>query len=276
MPELPEVEVITQGLRPLILGRSIESTWYSRKQLRFPFSLEKFRLLIEQQKIISVSRRAKYIQILMESGSLLVIHLGMTGQMGVFKQHEPRAKHDHLEWTMDNDMALRYNDIRRFGSIHLFSADEAKGLTHSLYRNIGPEPFDKTFSAKYLHKLSHNKKTSIKQFLMNNQVVAGIGNIYANESLFDAGIRPSRKVDTLSMANFKRIILSTRQVLSHAIKCGGSTISDFVNASQQKGYFQMNFMVYGRDGQQCKQCAEMIKKKKIGGRATFYCSFCQK
>lgn len=276
MPELPEVEVITRGLRPLLIGRTITSVWYSRKNLRLPVPLEELKNQSKYQLITAVTRRAKFIQIIFGSGSYLIIHLGMTGQMGIFPPGTKRKKHDHLEWILNDGSLLRYNDCRRFGSVSMLSREQASLIEKTLYRTTGPEPFDDEFCADYLFQLAKSRNISVKQFLMTNQVVAGVGNIYANESLFRAGIKPSAKARSLSRKKWAYLIESTRAILNHAILCGGSTISDFVNAGQEKGYFQMNFMVYGRAGQKCRTCNSLIRKEVLGGRASFYCSKCQR
>lgn len=276
MPELPEVEVITRGLRPHIVGKKITSIWYSGKKLRIPLYLEDFERSIIDDGIVEVTRRAKYVQIGMSSGCLLVIHLGMTGNLGIFDTTSPRSKHAHLEWTLDDGHSLRFNDTRRFGSVQLLSKEDADNREEKFFQNTGPEPLGPIFSPSYLMDLAKRRQLTIKQFIMNKEVVAGIGNIYANESLFSAGLSPLRKANSLSEAECTRLIGAIRQVLEHAIACGGSTISDFLNVGQERGYFQMNFKVYGKAGAKCSACSAVIEKTILGGRASFYCPQCQK
>lgn len=276
MPELPEVEVITQGLRQHIIGRKITSIWCSGKKLRVPLPFADISEKTVGKIICGVTRRAKYVQIILNTGSLLAVHLGMTGNLGLFKDENQRAKHDHLEWELDDGTFLRFNDSRRFGSIRIFSKEDATTTEQTIYKNIGPEPFSEFFSTTYLYQLAKGRSTTVKQFLMTSNVVAGIGNIYANESLFRAGINPARKVTTLSKKEWSRLVDTVQQVLTHAIECGGSTINDFLSASQERGYFQMNFKVYGKAGEQCLGCDTTIAKRIIGGRASFFCPRCQK
>ena len=225
---------------------------------------------------MSVTRRAKFLQVGLDSGTMLIIHLGMTGNLGFFTPATEPAKHDHIRLILDNGLELRYNDTRRFGSIRILSPAEVPGVEETVYKTIGPEPFGEDFSADYLFRLAKGREVAVKSFIMTNQVVAGVGNIYANESLFRAGIRPDRKVRSLSQKEWAKLIVAIREVLTHAIECGGSTISDFVNAGQEKGYFQINFKVYGKGGMACTACGAVIAKKNIGGRASYCCPQCQK
>ncbi len=276
MPELPEVEVICRGLRPHIVGRTIIAINHNGKKLRHPVPVEAMVRELINRKIVVVERRAKYLQISLDSGAILIIHLGMTGNLGIFLPTAALAKHDHVIWSLDNDTELRYNDTRRFGSIQFLSREETQVRELTVFSSTGPEPFSEDFSAEYMYKMTRNKNLPVKAFIMTNQIVAGVGNIYANESLYAAGIRPSRKVKNISLKSWWRLVREIRRVLNHAIECGGSTISDFVDASQKQGYFQMKFKIYGKDGQNCTVCSTTIKKEKIGGRASFYCPKCQK
>jgi formamidopyrimidine-DNA glycosylase len=276
MPELPEVEVISRGLRPLLTNRRIVSLWRSGKDLRTVVPWRELQSGMTGRKIVGISRRAKYIKIVLDSGAMLIIHLGMTGNLGVFPDKSKRKPHDHLEWQLDDGTKFRLSDVRRFGSVQFLEADSVQKREKIIFHTTGPEPFDHSFSADYLYKLARNRKLTVKQFIMTNQVVAGIGNIYANESLFNARLRPERSIASLTRKNWTDLIRSIRMVLDHAIDCGGSTISDFRNASQRSGYFQVNFKVYGKAGQGCTVCSSEIQKKVIGGRASFFCPDCQK
>ena len=276
MPELPEVEVICRGIRPFLVGRTITAIESSGKKLRHPVPLESMQRQIINKMITTVDRRAKFLQIGFQTGDMLVIHLGMTGNLGIFPPSSPCAKHDHVLWSLDNATELRYNDIRRFGSIRFLSHNEVADREETIFKTTGPEPFSDEFSPEYLHRLAKGKSLAIKLFIMTNQVVAGIGNIYANESLFAAGIRPTRKAQTLTKKEWDRLVTEIRRILHQAIECGGSTISDFLNAGQEKGYFQINFRVYGREGETCIHCSAKVEKQKLGGRASYYCPNCQK
>ena len=276
MPELPEVEVICRGIRSFLIGRTVTAIQCSGKKLRHPVPMEAMQRVMVNQKITSVERRAKFLQLGLEKGEMLVIHLGMTGNLGIFPPTSPRAKHDHVLWLLDNGTELRYNDSRRFGSIQLLESDEVANREETIFKTTGPEPFSNDFTAEYLQNLAKGKSLAVKLFIMTNQTVAGIGNIYANESLFSAGIRPARKAQEISQKKWQRLVIEIRKVLAHAIECGGSSISDFLNASQEKGYFQINFKVYGREGMPCTRCSTKIEKQKLGGRASYFCPKCQK
>ena len=276
MPELPEVEVVCRGLRSFLIGRTVTAVRWSGKKLRHPVQLETLQQAMINQTITAIERRAKFLQICLHSGAMLIIHLGMTGKLGIFAPSTAHAKHDHMLWSLDNDTELRFNDSRRFGSIRFLSLEEVQGREETIFKTAGPEPFSDQFSGKYLHSLAKGKSLAVKLLIMTNQNVAGIGNIYANESLFAAGIRPARKAQAISLKEWNRLVVEIRRVLHYAIECGGSTISDFLNASQERGYFQINFKVYGREGQGCTVCSTTIKKQKIGGRASYFCPHCQK
>jgi len=275
MPELPEVETICKGIRPHIIGRKIERISHSGKKLRTPVPIDTMRETLTGKTIIGVHRRAKYLLIQLEDGSLLAIHLGMTGNLGIFSPDREIAKHCHLQFFFSDNTELRYTDVRRFGSVQVINADEASAIESTLFRATGPEPFSDGFNAEYLIAKAHKRSIPVKTFIMTNQIVAGIGNIYANESLFKAGIDPRRCVSTIDLNTWKILIERIRKVLNHAIECGGSTISDYVNADQERGYFQINFQVYGREGEKCSRCKGDITKTNIGGRASYHCLSCQ-
>lgn len=275
MPELPEVETICRGIRPHILNRTILKIHHSGKKLRKDVPLEQLHTLLIGYTIVDVKRRAKFLLISIDNGALLIIHLGMTGNLGLFAPQTIPHKHCHLQFLLNDGMEIRYTDARRFGSIHVVSATEATRLEETFFKTTGPEPFSNEFTADYLHTAAQYRSIPVKNFIMSNQIVAGVGNIYANESLFAAGISPSKRVDLISKTTWRKLRDSIREVLAHAIKCGGSSVSDYVNAKQESGYFQMNFKVYGKNGQGCKTCGTEIEKQQIGGRASFFCSRCQ-
>ncbi|WP_136795752.1 bifunctional DNA-formamidopyrimidine glycosylase/DNA-(apurinic or apyrimidinic site) lyase [Desulfosediminicola ganghwensis] len=275
MPELPEVETICRGIRPHINNREIIAISHSGKDLRQPLPITEMRLHMIGARVSSVTRRAKFLMVEMDNGTILIIHLGMTGNLGIFSPETPPAKHCHVQFLLDNGMELRYTDVRRFGSMNLVTAREVPMLEETFFRTSGPEPFSDAFNAKYLYDLSRSRSIPVKTFLMTNQVVVGVGNIYANESLFEAGIRPNRITSTIPRKKWTVIVEKIQTVLQHAIECGGSTISDYVNADQSSGYFQINFQVYGRANQPCRRCEGTITKSVIGGRASYYCPDCQ-
>lgn len=276
MPELPEVEVICRAIRPHLSGRTIMTVRHSGKVLRVPVPIDDLRLSILNRKIATVERRAKYLIITVEDGTALLIHLGMTGNLGFFPPAKPLAKHDHISFLLDNDLELRFNDSRRFGSIQVLEKDEAMHIEETFFKRTGPEPFSTEFSTKYLLHKASGRKQPVKIFLMTNENVAGIGNIYASEILFATDVSPTRAVDSLSSREWKKIITKSRLILQKAIDCGGSTISDFIHPNRDSGYFQVQFKVYDRAGQPCIQCGEAIQKLQLGGRSSFYCPECQK
>lgn len=275
MPELPEVEVICRGIRPFLTGKSIKKVVLSNKKLRHGVSITDLKQELLGNTIITVERRAKYLLCHLDSSALLIFHFGMTGNLGIFPLDSPIAKHDHLRILLNDGTELRFNDTRRFGSIHLLGPEETVDLENTFFKTTGPEPFDASFNGKYLLNLAKKKTQPLKIFIMTNATVAGIGNIYANESLFAAKLSPLRKVSKISLKEWNTLVKEIRRVLQHAIACGGSTISDFVNASQESGYFQMNFKIYGKDGEECSACSAIIDKQVIGGRASFYRPACQ-
>lgn len=276
MPELPEVEVICRGVRTRLEGRRITEFRYSGKNLRYPITPMDLHEHLVGRVVKAVQRRAKFIEFHLDDGAIMVLHLGMTGNLGFFPITEKSARHDHLFWQLDNGSEMRFNDTRRFGSLHYLSPDAARVREDDFYKTTGPEPFADTFNTAYLRKLAKNREIPVKVFIMTNTVVAGIGNIYANESLFKAGIHPARKAKSLKVREWDNLVVNIREVLRHAIECGGSTISDFINAGRSPGYFQIHFQVYGRDKEHCKICRSPIAKIQLGGRASYFCSSCQK
>ncbi len=276
MPELPEVEVVRRGLKPHLQGRTIIDVRHDGKKLRTEVPYLDMQTYLRGAEIVALKRRAKYLILEMSNSVLLIIHLGMTGNLGLLPKSTPEAAHDHVAWQLDNGLELRFNDVRRFGSISLIKTEQRASLEDTFFKTTGPEPFDPDFNAAYLYKKASGRSMPVKNFIMNNSVVAGIGNIYANESLFAAGIRPTRPVGKIGRKKWAYLIEKIRGILTRAISCGGSTISDFIGASGKKGYFQIAFCVYGKKDQQCPQCQAAIKTIKLGGRASFFCPRCQR
>ena len=274
MPELPEVEVIKRGLERHLPGRKVLEVVTGNKKLRLPMPRKKLQEFIQRARIKSIDRRGKFLLITMDNAAILIVHLGMTGRLGVFPDDAPKIKHDHLRLQLDNGTQLRFNDIRRFGSIQVIPPDGS--LDNTMLSHIGPEPFAVEFNASYLHRLAAGKDRPLKNFLMDSRVVAGIGNIYACEILFHAGQNPAKKIKKLSMNDWEKIVTGTHHVLKIAIASGGTTISDFVNESGKRGYFQLELQTYGRHGKSCKSCDCLISKITMAGRSTFFCPECQK
>jgi formamidopyrimidine-DNA glycosylase len=274
MPELPEVEVIRQGLQRYLPGRKILDIRTGNKKLRLPMPRKDLKKYIRGARVRSVDRRAKFLLIAMDSGAYLTIHLGMTGRLGIFSPDAPRSKHDHLRLQLDNNMQIRFNDIRRFGFIQVLPP--GRDFSGTMLADLGPEPLALDFTGKYLQERAAGKNRPLKNFLMDSRVIAGIGNIYACEILFHAGLNPEKKISRLSMKEWTRIVESSRHILRKAIASGGTTISDFVNASGKSGYFQLELQTYGKQGQPCNCCSTPITKKTMAGRSTFFCPKCQK
>ena len=276
MPELPEVEVVRRGLLNHLPGRTITGLFTDGKRLRLPVPEKELRARLIGARIIDVRRRAKYLLIDFDNGELLILHLGMTGILGLFSRKAEIAPHDHVCWNLDNGYDLRFNDVRRFGSVRLIGAEQIATLEQTVFKDTGPEPFSENFNGSYLYRKAHKKQQPIKNFIMDGRVVAGVGNIYANESLFNASIRPTRKAGAVSEKRYGLLVNKIREVLATAIECGGSTISDFIDTSGARGYFQIHFKVYGRKDQPCPTCGTLIRHRKLGGRASFFCPSCQR
>ena len=274
VPELPEVETIRRGLIPRLVGCTIERVVLSNRRLRLPVPRAKLKGWVQGSRVESVDRRAKYLLAKMNSGAVLVLHLGMTGRLAFFTNGTPRSPHDHLRLLLDNGLELRFNDVRRFGSVQVLAPGDEE--SPQIFAGLGVEPLGPDFSTPYLMKSALSRTKPIKNFLMDAGVVVGIGNIYANEILFVAGIKPMRAVGALGRAAWDRVVEATRQVLERAIACGGTTISDYVNSSGEKGHFQCELKVYGRSGERCQSCGSEISRIVLSGRASFFCPSCQK
>ncbi len=269
MPELPEVEVSRQGIEPGLVGQTIESICIRTAKLRWDVPTDI--LLTHGHVIRSVTRRAKYLFINTDVGSV-ILHLGMTGFLRVFAQTTPLKKHDHLDINLSNGQCLRFNDARRFGAC-LWQAKDAD--PHPLLLKLGPEPLTDDFSLTHLFELSRGRTCTVKQFIMDNKQVVGVGNIYANEALFLAGIAPKRAAGKISKARYALLSRYIKQVLAAAIKQGGTTLKDFSQVDGNPGYFSLQLNVYGRTGAECLRCQTDLKSQMIGQRNTFWCPSCQ-
>lgn len=274
MPELPEVEVIRRGLIPHLVDRTINRVVISNRRLRLPVPRAKLNRWIQGNLVKEVDRRAKYLLVRMGNGALMVLHLGMSGRLSFFANGTPRTAHDHLRFLLDSGLELRFNDVRRFGSVQVVSPEDVEETR--IFAGLGPEPLGPDFSSNYLTAAARGRIRPIKNFLMDARVVVGIGNIYVNEILFAAGIRPTRAAGTLEKKVWERVVRSSHQVLERAIACGGTTISDYVTSSGEAGYFQCELKVYGREGELCPGCSKTIIRQVLAGRATYYCPSCQK
>lgn len=271
MPELPEVETTCRGISPHIKGKKIVDIIIRQSQLRWVIP-ENFREKLVNAVFTDISRRAKYILLATTKPETVMIHLGMSGSLRIVNAEQAPGKHDHVDFVINDGILLRFNDPRKFGAILCTSEPIAE---HWLISQLGPEPLSEQLTGEHLHKLSKNKKTPVKTFIMDGHNVVGVGNIYANESLFMAGIHPARQAGRISLIRYQKLATSIKKVLQQAITQGGTTLRDFVNEQGKPGYFQQSLSVYGRSGKSCIRCATPIKQTKIAQRASFYCPVCQ-
>jgi formamidopyrimidine-DNA glycosylase len=270
MPELPEVETTRRGLSPHVVGRTIDRIEVRERRLRWPVARELPRALAAV-RIDSLERRAKYLLFGTGAGTLLV-HLGMSGSLRYLPAPLAPGLHDHIDVHFADGSALRFNDPRRFGSFMLTTTPGS----HPLLKDLGPEPLGAEFDADYLWRASRNRRVAIKQHLMNGRVVVGVGNIYASEALFRAGIHPRRTAGRIARPRFEPLVNSVRDVLRDAIEEGGTTLRNFVGGDGKPGYFRGSLRVYERDGAPCVRCGTAIERQVLGQRATYYCPRCQR
>jgi formamidopyrimidine-DNA glycosylase len=270
MPELPEVETTCRGIRPHVQGRRVHAMRVHNRHLRWPVPASLPRQLTGHT-LLDVTRRAKYLLFRFDHGTL-ILHLGMSGSLRITDCRQPVEKHDHVEIALDGGKCLRLRDPRRFGAVLWTRQDP---LQHKLLKDLGPEPLEDAFTGAYLYAKSRGRKGAIRDFLMNTQIVAGIGNIYANEALFQAGIRPQRAAGSISQPRYRRLVAAIRATLKKAIRAGGTTLRDFRNSQDQPGYFQQTLHVYGRAGEPCTACGSPLRGLRLGQRSAFFCPQCQ-
>jgi formamidopyrimidine-DNA glycosylase len=281
MPELPEVETVRRGLVPAMEGKRILRVDVRRKDLRFPFPA-KFNQRLEGARVRRLGRRAKYLVGELSTGEALIMHLGMTGRFTVAGKGQGKfvreagegEKHDHVVFDMECGRRITFNDARRFGLMDLWPSDELE--TYPAFDGLGPEPISNAFSGAYLEEAFEGKRTPVKAALLDQKVVAGLGNIYVSEALFRAGISPKRLAGTIRRDRLEKLAVSVRQVIDEAIEAGGSTISDFGTPDGELGYFQHRFRVYDMEGKPCPTCRIPIRRLVQSGRSSFYCASCQK
>ena len=271
MPELPEVETTLRGLEPHLAGQRIARVVVRHPRLRWPIP-KNLPDLLRGQIIRSIRRRAKYLLLKCDSGTL-ILHLGMSGSLRVLPAETAPEKHDHFDLLLANGLLMRLRDPRRFGAVLWCVADPEQ---HPLLAHLGVEPLEQEFDAAYLHHAMRKRSAAIKQVIMDSHVVAGVGNIYASEALFRAGIRPQLAADRLSKPRCARLVQAIRETLSEAIRLGGSSLRDYVGSDGNPGYFQQHYWVYGRAGEPCRACGASIKQTRQGQRSSFYCPACQK
>jgi formamidopyrimidine-DNA glycosylase len=270
MPELPEVETIRRGISPYLMSQKIVSVSIRQPQLRWLVSVD-LAAELPGQIVRRVERRAKYLLLGTDVGTV-ILHLGMSGRLRMFPMNTPPVKHDHVDFVLANGQCLRFNDSRRFGAV-LWTGTAPE--QHPLLQALGPEPFDPAFSGAYLHQKAQGRTKAIKMFIMDNHVVVGAGNIYANEALFAAGIHPLRPAGQVALAEYQRLAAAIQAVLRKAIDQGGTTLRDFVGGHGEPGYFQQYLRVYDRGGLACDLCGQPIQRCVIGQRASYYCAHCQ-
>ena len=278
MPELPEVETVVRGLRPKLEGHVLQAVEQRRPDLRFPLPAN-FAGRLTGRRVVAIRRRAKYMLLDLDDGQILLCHLGMSGRMVIVERgldgaRVPLERHDHVIFTTEAGTEIRFNDARRFGIMDLVAAEDLEG--HPLLRVLGPEPLGNDFNGPALAAALKGKRTPIKAALLDQQVVAGLGNIYVCEALFFAGISPRRLAYTVQGNRAEKLAAAVRRVLTRAIEAGGSSLRDYVQANGELGYFQHEWAVYGREGEACRHCGTAIKRLVQSNRSTFYCPKCQR
>ena len=271
MPELPEVETIRRGIKPLLAGKKVRRTVLRSTRLRWKVAVADLASLAGQQ-VMDVERRAKYL-ILRFSRDWLILHMGMTGTLRYCPSGCPPLKHDHFDLVFQDGSLLRFRDPRKFGGI-VYSPGNPD--TTAFFSGLGPEPFSEQVNGLYFYRLSRGKKVAVKNFIMDQKIIAGVGNIYANEALFLSGIRPTRPAGRVGKKRYEVLAGNIRWVLLKAIEAGGTSIRDFYDGEGSPGYFAIQLNVYGKGGCPCPQCGARIETLRVGQRSTFFCRYCQK
>ena len=269
MPELPEVQTIVSGLKKTVLGKKIKSIFSDSSRV---LSGKDFSRELVEGKIVDVKRRSKFIIIELSNNRAILIHLGMTGNLFYLKKEAPKEKHDHLILRFSDNSQLRYNDPRKFGKIKIVNLPELKNLPE--ISQLGPEPLK--ISLNDFANIFRKRKGRIKTSLLNQKLLAGLGNIYSDETLFDAKIHPLTKIDTLNPEKLKSLYCSIKKILKKAIQAGGTSVDNYLNVDGEKGFFQFKLKVYGREGEPCPRCGARIKRIRINQRSSHYCPRCQK
>lgn len=270
MPELPEVETTCNGIRPHIQHKTITNVIVREAQLRWLIPAD-FADIISGLTINDVTRRGKYCLLNTATGSI-ILHLGMSGNLRIVNVNTPVTRHDHVDFIFNDETVLRFNDPRKFGAV-LWAQGEV--LEHKLLKNLGIEPLESDFDGHYLYQRANKRRKAIKTFIMDGNIVVGVGNIYASESLFIAGILPTRAAGNVTLAEYEKLSAAIQNVLQRAIEQGGTTLKDFVNEQGKAGYFSQSLRVYGRAGQACYQCQKPVEKITLAQRASYFCAGCQ-
>lgn len=271
MPELPEVETTRRGIEPHVKGQTVTGVEVRQPKLRWPVpaGLSKE---VQGARVSSVGRRGKYLLIETSSGTL-IMHLGMSGSLRMVSDHVAPQDHDHVDVSFDNGLTLRLRDPRRFGAVLWTRSDPHR---HPLLAALGPEPLSAGFNGNWLREAARGRRAAVKTLIMNSRIVAGVGNIYASEALFLAGINPARSARRISSPRFERLAGAVKRVLEEALAQGGTTLRDFVNGAGEPGYFAQSLRVYGREGKPCTHCGAPVKARLLGQRASYYCPRCQR
>jgi formamidopyrimidine-DNA glycosylase len=270
MPELPEVETSRLGIAPWLEQQQVRKVTVRERRLRWPVP-RAIDTVLPGKFILSLRRRAKYLLFNTDSGTMM-LHLGMSGSLRIVHPDEPAGKHDHVDIEVSNGKALRFRDPRRFGSLLWTTEPDS----HPLLKDLGPEPLTPEFDGRYLWQKARGRRIPVKQFIMNSAVVVGVGNIYASEALFLAGIHPKRRADRIALPRMLVLGGSIRAVLERAIEAGGTTLRDFHGGDGEPGYFSQQLNVYGREGLPCINCRRPVRVAVLGQRSTFYCAHCQR
>lgn len=273
MPELPEVEVTRRGVAPHLQDQIVTALVLRHSGLRWPFP-QGLEAILKGQRVLDVGRRGKYLLVQFAHGTL-IIHLGMSGHLRILPTATPVRKHDHVDIQFGPQL-LRMHDPRRFGAVLWHPCEDGPVESHLLLRGLGVEPLEPGFSAGLLYRLTRTRRQDIKQVLLSGDIVVGVGNIYASESLFKAGINPKTAAARIGLARYEKLAQAIREILAAAIEQGGSTLRDFVAVNGRSGYFQQNYFVYDRTGEACRVCQSVVRQIKQGQRSTFYCVQCQK
>jgi formamidopyrimidine-DNA glycosylase len=273
MPELPEVETIRRGLERVLVGATVRQIHIRETRFRHPVDRRKLRRWIAGQQVRALRRRAKYLLCEMENHAHLVVHLGMSGRLLYCEKNSPLQKHDHIRFVFSNGRELRFCDPRRFGMVDAVPPEKLQDYIR--FKHLGVEPLSSEFTAAYLQSRAKGLSRPIKNFLMDAAAVVGVGNIYASESLFRAGIHPQQPSGKLRPPQWEKLAHAVRETLELSIAAGGTTFNDFYNSDGEMGYFQQHLMVYGRDGEPCRVCESKIRRLVQAGRSSFYCPRCQ-
>ena len=271
MPELPEVETTRRELEPRLVGRRVDRVLVRNPRLRWPIPPELVSRL-EGRRILRLGRRAKYLLASNATGTAL-IHLGMSGSLRLVAMGEEAGPHDHVDWHLEDGQALRYRDPRRFGTMLWCDGPTDR---HPLLSRLGPEPFSDSFHGNWLYERSRGRRAAVKSFLMDGRTVAGVGNIYANEALFHAGIHPARPAGRVARARYHRLACAVRRILTHSIGSGGTSLRDYVRTDGEPGRYQGRLLVYDRAGEACVRCRAALRGRTIGQRSTVWCPLCQR